>query len=86
MPLISHKNYIGREFSFGPEFEPVYKPVSEQFPESLERSQQRRKNQLIFWKYSFCDETRKVCEIDIDPIFTAKIIYFTARLIMSRLN
>jgi len=27
----------------------------------------RRKTQLIFWKYSFCDETRKVCEIDIDP-------------------
>ncbi len=46
--------------------------MSEQFPESLERSQQRRKNQLIFWKYFFCDETRKVCEIDIDPLINIK--------------
>jgi len=36
IPLISPKNYIGREFSSGPEFEPIralFKPVFEPFPE-----------------------------------------------------
>jgi len=27
----------------------------------------RKKSQLIFWEYFFCDETRKVCEITLIP-------------------
>ena len=41
-PLISHKNYIGRESSSGPEFEPIwalFKHVFEPFPEYQEPSQ-----------------------------------------------